>query len=42
VRRDVMIRDYFSKPKEVREQNSFRNTALDHVQTNSKQVRHGT
>jgi hypothetical protein len=36
----VRIRDYFSKPEEIREQNSFGNTTLDHAQTNSKQVRH--
>jgi len=39
---NVRIRDYFSKPKEFREQNSFVNTALDNAHTNSKQVRHGT
>jgi hypothetical protein len=38
----VRIRDYFSKPEEVLDQNSFGNTALDHAQTNYKQVRHGT
>jgi len=38
-----MIRDYFSKPKEIREQNSFfGSTALDHAQPNSKQVWHST
>jgi len=39
---NVRICDYFSKPEEVREQNSFGNTALDHAQTNSKQVKHDT